>query len=174
MDFKRFFLGLAFALSSSANAGTILVPTDGDVNFFVQDPFPYTLAIFDNNFFGGSSSTDGLEVILSGPVLGTLGGTINFSNEIPPAGSGNYTATNANSQSLALSGGNDFMVGIWDGSNWIMDSGSTTLPANSAQLSFDVGGDVLAVDVAVVPVPAAVWLFGSGLVGLASIARRRS
>lgn len=30
------------------------------------------------------------------------------------------------------------------------------------------------VDIAAVPIPAAVWLFGSGLVGLAGIARRRS
>lgn len=34
-------------------------------------------------------------------------------------------------------------------------------------------GVVSAADTSVVPVPAAVWLFGSGLVGLAGIARRR-
>jgi hypothetical protein len=141
-----------------------------------NDAYTYINSMFYryfNDFFGGTASTDGLEVILTGPVLGAPGGTINFSNETP-VGSGNYTATNALSEAPALSGGNDFMVGIWDGSSWIMDSGNTTLPANSAQLTFSVGGDMLAVDVAVIPVPAAVWLFGSGLVGLVSVARRRS
>ncbi len=172
MDFKRFLIGLGLFSCGAVNAGTVLQPTDGDVNFFVSDPFPYTLAVFDNDNFGGASISDGLEIFLSGPVLGSLGGTINFSNELPPPGSGNYTATNG-SELLSLTGGNLFMVGLWDGSSWIMDSGAAILPANGAQLTFSVGGDVVAIDVAVIPVPAAVWLFGSGLVGLVAVSRRR-
>jgi hypothetical protein len=172
MDFKKSVVGLGFLCSSVANAGTVLAPTDGDVNFYVNDPFPYTLAIFDNDSFGGSDGLAGLDVVLSGPVLGLLGGTINFSNE-SPAGSGQYTATNG-SELLNLSGGNLFMVGVWDGSQWHMDTApAQQLPANGAQLTFNVGGDVVAVDVAVIPVPGAVWLFATGLVGLVAVARRR-
>ena len=41
---------------------------------------------------------------------------------------------------------------------------------------FTCANDVIegAVDVPAVPVPAAVWLFGSGLIGLVGIARRKS
>jgi len=170
MEFKKVFkkglISFVFICSTAANAGTVLMPTDGDVNFFVADPFPYSLAIFDDTDFGGTA----LDVILEGPpILGILlGGTINFSNPPP-------TATNTDGDTLNFAGGNNhFMVGLWDGSSWIMDSGAAVLPANAVELSFDVGGNVLTVDVAVVPVPAAVWLFGSGLLGLVGVARRRS
>jgi 3D (Asp-Asp-Asp) domain-containing protein len=42
------------------------------------------------------------------------------------------------------------------------------VPGNS------ISGNTLAVDVRVVPIPAAVWLFGSGLLGMVGVARRRS
>jgi len=175
MDIRRLLFGFGLLCTGAVSAGTVMQPIDGDVNFFVNDPFPYTLAVFDNDSFGvgnGSGVNAGLEVILSGPVLGLLGGTINFSNE-SPAGSGNYTATNSAPEVISLTGGNLFMVGLWDGSAWLMDTATTQLPANGAQLEFNVGGSVLAVDVAVIPIPASVWLFGSGLLGLVGIARRK-
>lgn len=48
-----------------------------------------------------------------------------------------------------------------DNGSWLEDP--------SSDFAFQVGGTVSAV-----PVPAAVWLFGSGLIGLAGIARRKS
>ncbi|HIO54930.1 MAG TPA: VPLPA-CTERM sorting domain-containing protein, partial [Chromatiales bacterium] len=38
---------------------------------------------------------------------------------------------------------------------------------------FNANFDITAIHITNVPVPAAVWLFGSGLVGLAGIASRR-
>jgi hypothetical protein len=43
----------------------------------------------------------------------------------------------------------------------------------AANLTLDANGDLHAVAAAPVPLPAALWLFGSGLVGLAGIGRRR-
>jgi len=48
----------------------------------------------------------------------------------------------------------------WNGSNW-------------SNTSFNVGDLRFVVTGTVVPIPAAVWLFGSGLLGLVGIARRR-
>jgi len=149
------------------------MPTDGDVNFFVNDPFNYTLAVFDDDtdFVGNPSPlvTDGLEVILGGLPLSLLGGTITFSNPPP-------MATNDNGETLDFTGDNTyFMVGLWDGNSWHMDDGNASIipSGNAVALTYTVGEQVLTVDVAVVPVPAAVWLFGSGLLGLVGIARRR-
>jgi hypothetical protein len=48
---------------------------------------------------------------------------------------------------------------------------------NSLFTSFDdygnLFGDWITVEVTAIPVPAAVWLFGSGLIGLAGVARRK-
>ncbi len=49
--------------------------------------------------------------------------------------------------------------------------------ANAYTVMFNNGGNLLQVDVRIVPavpVPAAVWLFGSGLVGLIAVARRKA
>lgn len=47
-----------------------------------------------------------------------------------------------------------------------------TATSNNTPIPFSVG--TVGIDVQVVPVPAAVWLFGSGLLGLVGIARRKS
>ena len=36
-----------------------------------------------------------------------------------------------------------------------------------------ISGNTLAVDLAPIPVPAAAWLFGTGLIGLIGVARRK-
>jgi len=46
--------------------------------------------------------------------------------------------------------------------------------ALASQPDYTNGASVTVVDNAVVPVPAAVWLFGSGLLGLVGVARRRA
>jgi hypothetical protein len=44
----------------------------------------------------------------------------------------------------------------------------------AGDLSGDFTGSVLTAKASVVPVPAAVWLFASGLIGLAGIGRRKA
>jgi len=161
-------LGLvAFFTASQINAATILVPSDGDVNFLVSQPFietfDYTLAVFDeaaiasiniDNEITDISSL--IDVTLTGPFQGINGPT--------------YQGL------LGLS--DNFIVGLStdDGTTWLADAGAT-FGVNTSLLNFDVPGtgknEVFVVDVNPVPVPAAVWLFGSGLIGLAGIARRK-
>lgn len=171
----------AMALSVTiANAATILMPTDGDVNLFALQP-NVDLAIFDDadisTINGSNQITSGaaLPVIIgSGPLWG---GLIDFTG---PDSSGVYRALNEGSPASVLQfiqdGTKDnFIVGLSvdGGATWYADIGNTAVTANSVVLTFATGFDTLQVDVRVVPVPAAVWLFGSGLLGLVGVARRR-
>ena len=51
----------------------------------------------------------------------------------------------------------------------VFDGLDCTLPCDAREIS----GSTIGVDLQPVPVPAAVWLFGSGLLGLVGVARRR-
>lgn len=76
------------------------------------------------------------------------------------------------------SGGNQYIAGAYygisSGINFYtgpnLGSGATLTPPTTASANL---GSYLVRDASVVPVPAAVWLFGSGLIGLAGIARRK-
>ena len=57
----------------------------------------------------------------------------------------------------------------------VLFTGGSLMANNNGLLSGSIiGNDVAAKVGAVVPVPAAVWLFGSGLIGLVGIARRKT
>lgn len=85
------------------------------------------------------------------------------------------TAKNEALATLNLSGSDWFILAIStdNGSIWSGNTGVTYLGAESYDVHFS-DGSVFQVDVAVVPVPATVWLFGSGLIGLVGIARRKN
>jgi hypothetical protein len=179
-------LVLAGVLSLSATvatASTVLTPVDGNANFLVSDTFynsGYQLAIFDDSAAVASGATigaSGLDVKLDGPTVTPFatyyGGIIGFSS-FPP-----YIATNGYGNTLALSGNSDFIVGLSTdgGSTWYADSGAIPGSANTVSLSFntaETGAFVVDVQLAPVPVPAAAWLFGTGLIGLVGVARRRA
>ena len=130
--------------------------------------------IFDDSFvplFTVPGSTDGIG--LGGP-SGTLNsGEVNFIWALDPSGAPQWT-----SRPSENSDGLDHMV------TWLI-VGNEDRPDNSvgnfviAWEDLAGGGDrdfndiVVEADVAPVPVPAAVWLFGSGLLGLIGIARRK-
>jgi len=75
-----------------------------------------------------------------------------------------------------------FSVALWDTVDWHFANNVTFLSDDVAllQWTFDHGVDqhqslkMLAVDVQDVPIPAAAWLFGSGLLGMVGVARRGS
>ena len=165
MNFKRFIMAVAFAVCGSANASTVLVATNGDVNFLF-DPLPagITLHMFDdddnNNFASASAS-------LSVPIPSIVG--------ISGPQSGDFLASNL-SGSLTLTSAPQFVLAVFDtnANAWVGDSSAVFYGnGNAVELTFNTSGQVYVVDVVPVPVPAAVWLFGTGLLGLVGVARRK-
>lgn len=151
------------------DAATIFAPTDGNVNFLAGDLTGAQLAIFDDSdqFYGGLS------------LAVQLGDQVGF---VGPGLGGDFVATNASnipgSQTLTLTGSDNFILGLsTDGVNWLADSSVVSAGINAYTVSFATGNNVMQVDVQVkppIPVPAAVWLFGTGLLGLVGIVRRKT
>lgn len=168
-------LGLLLLGSASANASTVLSPTDGDVNFInFETPgteFSFELYLFDDSVTINPmlNPSDGLFVVRPS-IVGIAG----------PVGS-NYIATNSLANTLTLTGSDHFIVAMYDvfSNAWIEDSGYTDLGANAIRMTFggtEGGFSGVIVDVQAaspVPLPTAIWLFASGLVALTGISRRR-
>ncbi len=161
--------GLVTILSvARVDAATIFAPTDGDVNFLPGDLLGAQLAIFDDS-----------DQSYLGPSLGVqIGDIVRFASI---NGFDNHTVTNtSNAASLLLTGSTNFILGLSTdgGVSWMADAGPASLGANAYSVTFGTtGANVIEVDVQIVPavpVPAAVWLFGSGLLGLVGIARRKA
>lgn len=150
----------------SVQAATVFAANDGNVNFLFADLQGATLAMFDDsdqNYLGQSIN------IPLPSVVGILG---------PVNGNNDYLATNSLSNTLTLTGNNHFILGLSTdgGASWITDSNVASVGANAYTVTFNDVGSVLMVDVndvPAVPLPAAVWLFGSGILALTGIARRK-
>lgn len=166
--------GLLAVASSGANAVSVFQPNDQTVNFFnIQaSSANLQLAMFDDQdtSFAGSL----LNINLAGDVA-TFQQTIGQNID--------YTVTNNANDSLTLLGSDQFILGLQDTSGsafvgWMQPSDVTcTTTTNSCTASWSVAGTtelVVDVQLAPVPVPAAVWLFGSGLIGLTMAGRRRA
>ena len=85
-----------------------------------------------------------------------------------PMGAGSW-GTNANGVADVSCNGGDGNCGV--GSNYTLDYTATVPPGDPSGFGNVQYG--LHLEGSVVPVPAAVWLFGSGLLGLVGVARRR-
>ena len=166
----------AFMLASTAASATVWAPTSADVDFIqIGDLISTkggTLAMFDE---ADISLTNAL-------VIGTDGGQVDFVASTVP-GSSDWIAS-FNGVNLTLKDDNNFILGMKWGtgdyftdSKWELQTGPDTdsylITFRSGPTPDDKTGQTLAVDVKVVPVPAAVWLFGSGLIGLVGVARRK-
>jgi len=94
-----------------------------------------------------------------------------------------FDVTNTSGGSITLSNNPNFVLGMDWGAGYFGDTNSTLISSPDTYLIvFDgqdgferpISGNTLAVDLAPIPVPAAVWLFGSGLLGLVAVMRRRA
>jgi hypothetical protein len=169
--------GLLAAASSGAHAiavNSTFQPNDQTVNFFNVQGASNTdlqLAMFDDLDTGFTGSL--LNIAITGDVASfdpTIGQAVD------------YTVTNNNSDTLTLLGSDQFILGLRDAVGgtfgWTQPTDVTcTATTNSCTASWSVAGTtelVVDVQLAPVPVPAAAWLFGSGLLGLTMVGRRRA
>ena len=167
MKLVKLFALLVFGFSvSSVNASTVLSATDGDVNFlFASLPSGVTLYMFDDDD-NNSFATAGSSLLVPIPSIVGISGPQ----------TGDYLASNS-SGNLVLTSAPNFVLAVFDANmgTWVGDSNPVFYGnGNAAQLTFDLSGGALVVDVQPIPVPAAVWLLGSGLIGLVGVARRRA
>ena len=149
------------------HAATVFAPTNADVNFLFNTFNAGTmLAMFDDSDAALTGSH--LDIPLPELIVISTGG-------LNP---GDWTAINETPTSFNLTGSNHFRLGIStdSGLNWSGDISTSPAGTNALNVTFS-DGTVLSVDINVVPavpVPAAVWLFGSGLLGLVGVARRKA
>ena len=167
-------------LVSSVASATVWHPTNIDVDFIQFDIGPYTtnggdLVMFDDSDFGGTAL-----------VIGEAGGQVEFTDNMDGSWNAEVIFADMSSGgSITLSNDKNFVLGMtWDsGASYYAESNATLVSApDDYRIAFQgekgtgepVVGRTLAIDVAPIPVPAAAWLFGSGLLGLVGVARRRA
>jgi hypothetical protein len=152
--------------STVANAATIFQATDGDIN--IADTTGGGLfAIFDNE-----ASLDA-----GTPLLEIIKGDRILVDNLPPATTNLENVRTGFDLDITDS---NFVFGAKTSSgssSWIIGEGAELYFAGSNQWGITFAGIApelkVVVDVQPIPVPAAVWLFGSGLLALAGVARRK-
>jgi len=178
MKIKYLMIGFAFLVSESAYAvSTVFFPTNQNVNFVATVNGGSTgleLGMFDDANTG-FTGTNFLQIAL-GNDTATFAPTIGQNVD--------YTITNSSdigsptNNSATLLGSDLFILGMRDttiSASW-MDPDAIVCNSQNGTCSVSWSGlsTELIVDIQPVPVPAALWLFGSGLLGLVGIARRKA
>ena len=170
------------SLGSAGQEVSSINPSSGTFSGHLTEPAPAANIIKQANLAPGAW-TAGQEVSISFDIRGSAanGGVLfaEFFTEISGGGT---------SSSVILGGGPLFPDGdpdVWTTYNFTAivgpdSSGGITLQFNAACAPIDgcnadyfIDNVSIIADVNPVPVPAAVWLFGSGLIGLVGVARKK-
>jgi len=142
-------------------------PTNDDVNYVYTIAPGYSLALFDVDDF------DGLQLK---PLL--LNTATTADSITIAAAAANFKATSlVTSNSITLFNDDQFVLAITDGIDWIESLSSFELAPNSNIYNINFAfASVTSFDArpAVVPAPAAIWLFGPGLLALFGVLRRQA
>ncbi len=163
--------------ANAANGSTESINAFGTITIVAQSGYSFDamhVAQFGDYQLSGSGATNN--------VSGTL--SVSDSNNASTASTDALFVTglginDGQTHEWQATAGFDLSTAMWSNVNSIelsldsLLSASTSTTGESAftQSKF-VGGGMVTIETSAVPVPAAVWLFGSGLLGLAGIARR--
>jgi len=168
---KRMIFSLIFCFALAAfvipaQASTVWYPTDSgeiDVNFITLAPgFP--LAIFDDNDTGFS----GLNLTLRDPADTILFSQKGSDWDLVSTETGNtFTLTNSFNFMLAL----ETSPGVWVGNTGFKELAFGIYQVSWALADQDV--EITMIDAQPVPLPASVLMFGSGLLVLTGLRRRK-
>jgi len=201
---KKFLFVLLFMLSAQVSASVINVDlgvtaseTEGDINAFDITSlmeYPLDSPVWAALAAGGNPNTDTLIPInynvVTGEVFDVKAQAMMVTPNDPGLGGGFILNTQAGFGILPTA---FFEVALFDGTDWHTADKITSPGDNTLSFLFEpdfdglnplAGGGqagMLMADVtagidppAPVPVPSAVWLFGSGLIGMVAVARRRN
>ena len=177
MKITQLLLATVLGLSVTAANANVIWTTDpntlagGDPQEISFLNFNIDSAMYDLVFYNaGSNPSLGATSL----VIPSLTGIV----EVTPDSAPNYFGV-YDGDTAFLGATPEFELALYDPSAMTYTevvSFTTLIPGNSYAIQFDNGvtGQLLGVDLAPIPVPAAVWLFGSGLLGLVGVARRRA
>ena len=152
-------------ISAAVPAATVWQPTDQNVNamdlYLIVNILPSgNFYIFDDDAAGNLGSAPNLPLATSDLLTFTQNGL-----------DWDIMGTNG---TLTVTGTPNFLFAESNNSGFSQESSSSPLGPNNWRLVFGSGAQLQAVDVTPIPLPPAVLLLGSGLFGLACIARRRT
>lgn len=155
-------------VSVSANAAVVYwEPTNTDVNFTYTTTAGFDLGIFD---------VDDFDTAQANPLMLNTAAAAD-TIVIAASTGGNFSATSSvTSNSTTLLNDNQFVLAITDGTSWFEPVSWFEIAANSNIFNITFSnGIVTSIDAVptVVPVPAAAFLLGSGLIGLIGFAKRK-
>ncbi|HKK14548.1 MAG TPA: VPLPA-CTERM sorting domain-containing protein [Gammaproteobacteria bacterium] len=161
-------------------------PTDTNVNIVNISTTVGSLGFFDNDNTSYDTSSVG-SVYTNGylPIDMANGDVMAYGSNPVGATTGSFTVSNNNGDQTTVTNGPYFTLAYNDGTTgWRQADGvSCSTSTDTCHLTWsgtNSGGTILGVDLkqtvppSAVPVPAAVWLFGSGLIGLVGVARRKT
>jgi hypothetical protein len=143
----------------------------GYAGYLATGPVPIATTAWNTTLGAGCAIGNCAGVSPSG-VLPLVADTVDYANDYSPNTGADTGVTGV--------GGNPMASGPFQGSNANFDVTSLTItgvqtsatPILAPNCNFDPSGNLCAPP-PTVPVPAAVWLFGSGLLGLVGVARRK-
>jgi len=166
----------SFGVSAANGEGTNIFQNIGSIFVVAKDGYSFS----------------SIDIVESGTYQTTGNGTVDLTGSLQIIDSDAPLLTNATDflgvSDLSLSGLNswqaslnyDLTTAMWDNTNSIQLTLTNTLFATSpdggstAIINQTLTGSSMGMSINTIPVPAAVWLFGSGLIGLAGVARRRN